>query len=188
LSSLNKCVLSRTRGVGIPDTLKEGKREDGKRGQKMDLIMMKLSEVIPYDNNPRHNAAAVDAVKASIQEVGYISPIIVDEDGVILAGHTRFLALQSLGMEEIPVGVMKGLNEDQKKKYRLLDNKTNEFAQWDFDKLREESKDLDFSYDFGIDQLLEKGENLEAAKAQDEEPESMNTICTCPRCGAEWEE
>lgn len=154
----------------------------------MDLVTMKLSDVIPYDNNPRHNDAAVGAVKASIQEVGYISPIIVDEAHVILAGHTRFLALQSLGVEEIPVGVMEGLNEEQKKKYRLLDNKTNEFAQWDFDKLREESKDLDFSYDFGIDQLLEKGENLEAAKAQEDKEDHMDTICSCPRCGAVWEE
>ena len=152
----------------------------------MQIVEKKLSELITYENNPRNNDHGVDAVKASIQEVGYLTPIIVDEDNVILAGHTRYRALTQLGEEKVLVGVAEGLSEDQKRKYRILDNKTNEYAQWDFDKLREEAEDLDFSYDFGIDLLLEKGENLKEGK--EDKSEKMNKICTCPRCGKEWEE
>jgi DNA-binding PadR family transcriptional regulator len=110
----------------------------------MEIVVKKLKEIHPYPKNPRKNAAAVDAVIESINQCGYIAPIIVDEDGVILAGHTRYKALKKLGKKEIEVIVREGLTEEQKRKYRLLDNKTNELADWDFELLAGELDGLDF--------------------------------------------
>lgn len=118
----------------------------------MEYKKVNLNDIVPYEKNPRHNEQAVDAVKESIKQCGYIAPIIVDENMVILAGHTRRLALLSIGVKEVEIGIAKGLTEEQKKKYRLLDNKTNEFAEWDFELLEAELEGLDFEgYDFGFD-------------------------------------
>lgn len=103
-----------------------------------------LREVIPYENNPRKNDMAVDAVAESIRQCGYIAPVIVDENNVVLAGHTRLKALQKLGYDKLSVIQAKGLTDEQKRKYRLLDNKTAELAEWDFALLEEELEGLDF--------------------------------------------
>lgn len=117
-----------------------------------ELKTVKLKDIVPYENNPRHNDQAVDAVKESIKQCEYIAPIIVDEDMVILCGHTRQKALKALGRKEAEVMIVSGLDEEQKKKYRLLDNKTGEFAMWDFNALALETAELDFDgYDFGFD-------------------------------------
>lgn len=116
------------------------------------LVRMRLADIVPYENNPRHNDNAVEAVKESIRQCEYIAPIIVDEDSVILAGHTRAKALAELGKTEADVMVVSGLTDEQKRKYRLLDNKTNELASWDIDLLEIELEDLDFEgFDFGFD-------------------------------------
>lgn len=99
---------------------------------------MRVTDIIPYENNPRFNDQAVAAVIESIRECSYIQPIIVDEKKVILAGHTRHKALIELNVAECDVIVIKGLTEEQKKKYRFLDNKTGESAEWDILKLSEE--------------------------------------------------
>lgn len=111
-----------------------------------------LSKIKPYKNNPRKNDGAVPAVAESIKQCGYCAPIIVDEDGVILAGHTRLKALKKLGWKEAEVVVRDGLTEEQKNKYRLLDNKTGEAAEWDFDILNTELEGMDFEgFDFGFE-------------------------------------
>lgn len=115
-----------------------------KRGLIMQLVTRKLKDIHLYPNNPRKNAGAVEAVAESIRQCGYVAPIIVDEDGVILAGHTRYKALKKLGRTEADVIVKDGLTEEQKKKYRLLDNKTNELADWDLELLAHELEGLDF--------------------------------------------
>jgi ParB-like chromosome segregation protein Spo0J len=118
----------------------------------MNLVRRKLKELTPYEKNPRRNDKAVDAVVESIKQCGYVAPIIVDEYGVILAGHTRYKALKKLGRSEVEVIVREGLSEEQKRKYRLLDNKTNELAEWDFDLLADELDGLDFGgFDFGFE-------------------------------------
>ena len=120
----------------------------------MQLITMKLKDIRPYPNNPRKNDTAVEAVAESIRQCGYVAPIIVDENGVILAGHTRYKALKALGRSEAEVVVKEGLTEEQKKKYRLLDNKTNELADWDLELLAQELEGLDFGdldLDWGIE-------------------------------------
>lgn len=119
------------------------------------LDQLKLCDIHPYENNPRKNDQAVAAVAESIRQCGYVAPIVVDEAGVILAGHTRYKALLSLGCESAQVIVKSGLTEEQKKKYRLLDNKTGELADWDYDLLAEELDGLDFDdleLDWGIDE------------------------------------
>ena len=118
----------------------------------MDLIQMPIGQIKPYENNPRNNDSAVDAVAESIRQCGYVAPIIIDEENVVLAGHTRLLALQRLGYETVNVLRAEGLSAEQKRKYRLLDNKTGELAEWDFDLLMDELDGLDFDgFDFGFD-------------------------------------
>ena len=109
-----------------------------------------LADIHPYINNPRINDAAVDVVAASIQEFGFRQPIVIDEEGVIIVGHTRFKAAQKLGLEKVPVHVAKGLTPAQVKAYRLADNKTSELAEWDYDLLPIELADLQ-GMDFDLD-------------------------------------
>src|SRR5450631_3526468 len=101
----------------------------------MHIEMRPISSIKPYENNPRINEAAVDAVAASIREFGFRQPIVVDEEGVIIVGHTRYKAALKLGMTEVPVHVAKGLSPAQAKAYRLADNQTATIATWDDDKL-----------------------------------------------------
>ena len=122
----------------------------------MQIVYRNTAELIPYANNPRNNDKAVDAVAASIREFGFKIPIIVDPDGVIVAGHTRLKAAQKLGLESVPVIVADDLTEDQVKAFRLADNKTAELAEWDFDLLGDELDgifDIDMS-DFGFSESI----------------------------------
>lgn len=115
----------------------------------MKLETLRLEEIRPYENNPRKNDAAVNAVAESIRQCSYITPIIVDENHVIIAGHTRYKALMALGESEAECLVCDGLTEKQKKKYRFLDNKTSEKAAWDLMKLEVELEGLDLEgFDF----------------------------------------
>lgn len=117
----------------------------------MEIRTVSLTDIKPYAKNPRKNDQAVEAVVESIRQCGYCSPIVVDENGVILAGHTRYKALKKLGWKKAPVIFKDGMTEEQKRKYRLLDNKTNELAEWDFELLEAELEGLDFEgFDFGF--------------------------------------
>ena len=120
------------------------------------IQLKKIGDLIPYFNNPRNNEAAVDKVAESIKEFGFQNPIIVDKDNVIIAGHTRLKAAEKLGIDEIPVIVAGNLTNDQARAYRLVDNKTGEFSEWDFEKLAEELSgiDLDLSaFDFEVGEI-----------------------------------
>jgi len=104
----------------------------------MKIEQRKLSTIKPYPGNPRQNDAAVDAVAASIREFGFRQPIVVDEEGVIVVGHTRYKAAIKLGLEKVPVHVARGLTPEQVRAYRIADNKTADLAGWDLDLLPEE--------------------------------------------------
>ncbi|HUU68734.1 MAG TPA: ParB N-terminal domain-containing protein, partial [Planctomycetota bacterium] len=96
----------------------------------------------PYARNPRLNDKAVDAVAASLQEYGFRQPIVVDGEGVIIAGHTRWKAAKKLGLAKVPVHVAKDLTPEQVKAYRLADNRTGGIAEWDFEILPVELSEL----------------------------------------------
>jgi len=145
----------------------------------MEYLKKRLDDIKPYENNPRINDDAVEDVMESIKQCSYISPIIVDEDNVILAGHTRYKALRKLGYKECDVVVVAGLTEEQKKKYRLYDNKTAEFASWDQKKLAAELCDVDFEgFDFG--QPIKK-------ETEDKEEKTESKKIVCPCCGEVFE-
>lgn len=123
----------------------------------MNVQLLKTNDIKPYPNNPRINDKAVDKVAASIQEFGFNSPIVVDQELIIINGHTRHKAAQKLNLEEVPVLIVDNLSEEQVKAYRIADNKTAEFSQWDFDKLVEEMQVLsEANYDLemtGFDEV-----------------------------------
>lgn len=104
----------------------------------MKVEEINLSEIKPYEFNPRKNEKAIEKVAASLREFGWKQPIVVDEDNVVLAGHTRLAAALSLNYEVAPVVVAEGLTDAQKSAYRIADNKTAEYSEWDKDLLQKE--------------------------------------------------
>ena len=118
-----------------------------------------IHSIRPYADNPRINEQAVEAVAASIRAFGFRQPIVVDENDVIIVGHTRYKAALRLGLKTVPVHVARGLTEAQVKAYRIADNKTAELAEWDEERLRQELaqlQELDFNLDllgFSADEL-----------------------------------
>ena len=117
----------------------------------LQIEMWTLDRVRPYENNPRNNDKAVDAVAASIKEFGFSQPIVVDNDSVIIVGHTRLKAAQKLGLERVPVVVATHLTPEQVRAYRIADNKTAEIAEWNYDLLPIELSALqEANYDLGL--------------------------------------
>lgn len=97
----------------------------------MEIVLKGIEELIPYENNPRNNDEAVKYVAESIRQFGFKVPMVIDKDGVIVAGHTRFKAAKELGMTEVPCIIADDLTEEQVKAFRLADNKVAEIATWD---------------------------------------------------------
>ena len=153
---------------------------------KLSIEYMKTEDLIPYVNNPRNNENAVDVVAGSIKEFGFKNPIIIDKDNVIIAGHTRLLASRKLDLEEVPVIRAEDLTEQQVKAFRIADNKTSEFAEWDHELLKIELEDIEgfTGFDeieleglFGeidIDNFFEESEE----KPKEETEEEIQ----CPHC------
>ena len=112
----------------------------------MKVKSVKLSEIFPYYDNPRDNTNAVEPTKESIKRFGFVKPILVDKAGVIIAGHTRYVAAYQLGMEFVPV-VYSDMDDEMAKKYRILDNKLAEKSSFDEDQLLEELRDMEVPTD-----------------------------------------
>lgn len=128
----------------------------------MEIVSKKISELKEYENNPRNNEAAVEAVANSIKEFGFKVPIIISKDNVIIAGHTRYKASHRLGLLEVPCIIADDLNEEQIKAFRLVDNKTSELATWDLEKLEEELSELNIDMSiFGFEHLLTEEDHEE---------------------------
>lgn len=122
----------------------------------MTIKYFKIDDILPYENNPRHNEGAIEAVAQSIKEFGFKNPIIVDKEMVIVAGHTRLKAARRLGLDKVPVIVADDLTPEQVKAFRLADNKTAELAEWDFLKLEEELANIEMDmtqFDFNMKEL-----------------------------------
>lgn len=132
----------------------------------MNLIDKKLEEIKPYENNPRNNEDAVQYVANSIREFGFKVPIVIDKDGTIVAGHTRYKAAQELGLETVPCIIADDLTEQQIKAFRIADNKTADKATWDDEMLGDELKDILADFDmrdsgFGDFELTMLTEDME---------------------------
>lgn len=120
----------------------------------MNIVMKKITELKEYENNPRNNETAIDAVANSISEFGFKVPIIITKDNVIVTGHTRLKASIKLNLLEVPCIVADDLTEEQIKAFRLADNKTAEIAGWDFSKLEEELSTIEMDMSqFGFEEL-----------------------------------
>ena len=127
----------------------------------MEIVMMNIDEIIPYENNPRKNDDAVEAVANSIKNFGFKSPIVVDANKVIVNGHTRLKASKLLGLTMVPVIIASDLTEEQCRALRLADNKTAEIASWDKKLLMQELESIDWEglemdmTDFGFDNIFD---------------------------------
>lgn len=97
----------------------------------MNIKMLRLQEIKPYEKNPRKNDGAVDYVAESIKSFGFRVPIVIDKNNVIVAGHTRYKAAKKLSLDQVPCVIADDLTEKQIQAYRLADNKVSEFSQWD---------------------------------------------------------
>ena len=156
-----------------------------------EFVKLPVNDIHPYPNNPRINDEAVAYVVESMNQTGNLDPIEVDEDNVILSGHTRLLALEQLGITETECVRYTGLTEEQKKKYRLLANKTAEVSTWDEELLNMELGDLDFGdFDFGFSDDTED-EGTIFKQQQEIEIESggggTDNEVECPNCGFRFE-
>lgn len=150
----------------------------------MQIVIKKIDEVKPYDKNPRKNDGAVEYVENSIKEFGFKVPIVIDKDGVIVAGHTRHKAAKKLGLKEVPCVVADDLTEEQIKAYRLADNKVSEKAEWDFDLLDIELAELDLDMeDFGF-HISEIDWDSVTDLEEETYKEPAHDKLRCPVCGA----
>ena len=150
----------------------------------MIIKQMNLSDLTPYDKNPRINDNAVPKVAESIQQFGFKVPIVIDSNNVIVAGHTRYKAAQSLGLDSVPCIVADDLSPEQIRAFRLADNKVAEFSEWDFTALHEELEglaDLDMQ-DFGFmaSAEIEWDDVPELSESTYDEPKKKQL--QCPDC------
>lgn len=113
----------------------------------MQVQTIKIKDLQPYAKNPRQNKAAIEYVVKSIDEFGFLVPLVIDKDNTIVAGHTRYAAAKKLGMAEVPCVVASDLTPSQIKAFRLVDNKSSEFAKWDLSMLIEELNAIPLSID-----------------------------------------
>ena len=126
----------------------------------MKVELRKPEDIKPYEHNPRDNDGAVEAVARSIREYGFRQPIVVDAEGVIVVGHTRWKAAKALGLKEVPVHVATDMSPEQIKAYRIADNKVADLAEWDYDLLPIELSELQ-GMDVDLDLLGFSSEELE---------------------------
>lgn len=103
----------------------------------MEIVYRKVDELVEYEGNARRNDAGVSKVAESIREFGFLNPITIDANNVIISGHTRLKAAKQLGMEEVPC-IVQDLSEEDAKLARIIDNKSHEYSTWDVGKLHKE--------------------------------------------------
>lgn len=166
----------------------------------MQIEYIDIDKVIPYANNPRNNdGEAVDRVAASIAEYGFKSPIIIDKDNVIVAGHTRLKAARKLNLAKVPIIRANDLTPAQVKAFRLAENRVSEYATWNNELLSielEGLQDLEFDLDltgfeqWELDNLLNpvSDDDLQDFFIDKEEKPKESKKVTCPHCGESFEQ
>ena len=159
----------------------------------MTVVYRRLDDLVPYFRNPRDTRKAVNKVAASIQAFGFLVPIILDKDNVIVAGHTRLLAARQLGLKEVPTVTADDLSEEQIRAYRLVDNRVAEMAVWDEPLLAEAMDFIGDEFDmteFGFEPMeKEWNERIDTSKEFDEDDFGDEAFeYTCPECGFHFNE
>ena len=145
----------------------------------MEVKNIDINKIIPYVNNPRNNKDAIDKVAASIKEFGFKVPIIIDKNNVIVTGHTRILAANKLGLNEVPCIVADDLTEAQIKAFRIADNRVSEFSEWDQELLKIELEGLK-ELDFNIELTGFELDDLELDAKEEQEYDEDNDIIEEP--------
>lgn len=160
----------------------------------MNIEMVSIGKIKPYENNPRNiSDEAVEKISNSIKQFGFLQPIVVDKDYIIIVGHARHKGAKKLKLKKVPIVIADGLSADKVKAYRLADNKTNELTNWDDDKLFMEIGELkdkidmsgfgfDTDTDIDIDEInsyFEEDVNFKGNKNGKE--------VKCPECGHSFE-
>lgn len=146
------------------------------------IIYKKISELKNNPNNPRKNDNAVDTVAKSIQKYGFRNPLIVDDAGIVWCGNTRLKAAKKLKLKEVPCIVVNDLTEQQMTELALLDNKTNEIAEWDTDMLSDILKSVDlseFDLDWNVDDVLETPNEIDRKDISDTVQSQYELIVDC---------
>ena len=159
------------------------------------LTMMPIDDLVPYANNARvHDKHQIAQLRASLREFGFVTPVLIDFDGNIIAGHGRVEAARAEGMREIPCVVVSNLTEAQRKAYILADNRLSETGAWDQAMLRielEGLRDMDFDTSitgFDMDNLTEDtGDDALTLDEPGEERGEERQVFHCPRCGFAFE-
>jgi hypothetical protein len=146
----------------------------------MKTLDIALKDIFPYENNPRNNDNAVDAVANSIKEFGFQQPLVLDKNNVIIVGHTRYKAAKKLGLKSVPCVIAENLTDEQCKAYRLADNKVGELAEWNMDLLAIELDEIDFDMgEFGFDEIDDIEEPVKEQKEVELGEESYQIIIEC---------
>lgn len=164
------------------------------------IIYKESKELKEYENNPRQNDRTVEKLIESIQEYGFLIPILIDKNNIIVAGHARKRAADSLKLKEVPCIYVENLTSEQVKKFRLVDNKTAEFSDWDMEKLKQEMEEIEATANNTIKDLVDIFEfinfNAESLEVNDSEflqdteivkERNAKSRVRCPKCGEEFE-
>lgn len=170
------------------EELKQFRKES--KMEKLKIEYIDIEKLIPYINNPRINDNAVDLVAASIKEFGFKNPILIDKENVIIAGHTRLKAAKKLGLKEVPVIRVEDLTDKQIKAFRIADNKTADFADWDMELLElelEELEDIFTGFSEEEKEVIFNASNVDIDSffedAEETNKEKEEKEIQCPHCG-----
>lgn len=161
----------------------------------MNVQLLDIDGVKPYDKNPRKNDKAVDKVAKSLELYGWQQPIVVDRENVIVVGHTRWKAAKKLGMKTVPVVEAKKdgewLSDAECRAYRIADNKTSEFSEWDDELLHVELEAIridmpEFDVGFMAGTFVDRTDFDGGYDLKNSDEEKTGRKCTCPKCGLEF--
>lgn len=148
----------------------------------MEITNKRIADIIPYAANAKkHDKRQINNVAESIKQYGFVQPIVIDRDGVIVIGHCRALAAKKLGMQEVPCVCVDDLTPEQVNALRIVDNKSAEDgASWDFDLLAEELPGLDLSaFDFDFDVILDEDDTETKEREEIALNESVSVVVEC---------
>lgn len=166
-------------------------KEPGASARRLSVEFRSIDSLKPYEKNSRvHSPDQVERLAESIKRFGFNAPILILEDGTIVAGHGRLAAATLVGLNEVPTIVLPHLTLEEARAYCLADNRIGDLAGWDEQLLREELEDLDQELAGAAGFTEDEIEALtgeEEIVPREEEPENIDTSCKCPRCGHRFE-